>query len=140
MINCLLKINAIAVFVALYVSGQKEDNLLLLVSFDAFRPEYFERNVTPFMNDLRKKGTYTEYLRNVFPTKTFTNHHTISTGMFPEQHGVLGNTLYDNQLKQELKYGYELFHYKENVMPIWVSNLFAITLGCRTSKCSQNGV
>lgn len=100
MVNCLIKINVVAVFVALCVSGQKEDNLLLLVSFDAFRPEYFDRNVTPFMNDLRKKGAYTEYLRNVFPTKTFPNHHTISTGMFPEEHGVLGNTLQKCQLRK----------------------------------------
>ncbi|XP_037044924.1 ectonucleotide pyrophosphatase/phosphodiesterase family member 5-like isoform X2 [Bradysia coprophila] len=122
MINCLIRINAIAVFVAIVVSGQQDDNLLLVVSFDAFRPEYFNRDVTPFMNDLRKKGSYTEYLRNVFPTKTFTNHHTISTGMFPEEHGVLGNTLYDAKLKKELKYGYELFHYKEDIMPIWALN------------------
>lgn len=121
MINCLIKINAIAVFVALFVSGQKDDNLLLLVSYDAFRPEYFDRDVTPFMNDLRKRGTSTDYLRNVFPTKTFTNHHTISTGMFPEEHGVLGNTLFDAKMNKELKYGYELFHYNENIMPIWVS-------------------
>lgn len=121
MINCLIRINAVIVVIALIVSGQKDDNLLLLISYDAFRPEYFERNVTPFMNDLRKQGTYTEYMRNVFPTKTFTNHHTISTGMFPEEHGVLGNTLYDVKLKKELKYGYELFHFNEDIMPIWVS-------------------
>lgn len=121
MINCVIRINAIVVVVALFVSGQKDDDLLLLISYDAFRPEYFERNVTPFMNDLRKKGTYTEYMRNVFPTKTFTNHHTISTGMYPEEHGVLGNSLYDAKLKKELKYGYELFHYNERIIPIWVS-------------------
>lgn len=120
MINCLIKINAVAVVVALVAAGHQDDNLLLLVSYDAFRPEYFDRNVTPFMNDLRKRGTYTEYLRNVFPTKTFTNHHTMSTGMLPEEHGVLGNTLYDVKLKKELTYGYELFHYNEDIMPIWV--------------------
>lgn len=121
MINCFIKINAVVVVVALFVSGQQDDNLLLIVSYDAFRPEYFERNVTPYMNNLRKKGSYTEYMRNVFPTKTFTNHHTMSTGMYPEVHGVLGNTLYDRKLKKELSYGYELFHYNEDIIPIWVS-------------------
>lgn len=130
MINCLIKLNAIAVFVAIVVSGQKDDNLLLLVSYDAFRPEYFDRNVTPFMNHLRSNGAYTNYLRNVFPTKTFTNHHTISTGLFPEQHGVLGNTVYDVKQKKQLKYGYEMFHYKEDITPIWVSRARILPLCC----------
>lgn len=123
MINCLIKINVIILLFAIVISGQ-DDDLLLLVSYDAFRPEYFERNVTPYMNDLRKKGTYSEYMRNVFPTKTFTNHHTMSTGLFPAQHGVLGNALYDVKLKKELKYGYEMFHYHEDIIPIWVSLWF----------------
>lgn len=58
------------------------DTSLLVVSYDAFRPEYFERNVSPFMNRLRKEGTSAEFMYNVFPTKTFVNHHTISTVSF----------------------------------------------------------
>lgn len=52
---------------------------LMIVSYDAFRPEYFQRNVTPFMNGLAAKATRAEYMRNVFPTKTFVNHFTIAT-------------------------------------------------------------
>lgn len=89
MLNIVITINLITLVLIVLVSGQN-DNYVLLISYDAFRPDYFERDVTPFMNDLRKKGTYAEYMRNVFPTKTFTNHHTISTGLFPEVHGVLG--------------------------------------------------
>lgn len=55
------------------------DTALLIVSYDAFRPEYFDRNVTPYMNKLRNEGTSAEFLHNVFPTKTFVNHHTIAT-------------------------------------------------------------
>jgi predicted AlkP superfamily pyrophosphatase or phosphodiesterase len=31
----------------------------------------------------------------IFPTKTFPNHYTIVTGLYAEQHGVVGNTMYD---------------------------------------------
>lgn len=55
------------------------DTALLVVSYDAFRPEYFNRNVSPFMNKLRKEGASADFMHNVFPTKTFVNHHTIST-------------------------------------------------------------
>lgn len=52
---------------------------LLVISYDAFRPEYFNRNVTPFMDQLRKEASSAEYMRNVFPTKTFVNHFSIAT-------------------------------------------------------------
>lgn len=94
---------------------------LLVISYDAFRPEYFTRNVTPYMNELRKNGVSSEYMRNEFPTKTFVNHHSIATGMFPSVHGVLANTVYDLKLQKKLDYSYELFHYNENIVPIWVS-------------------
>lgn len=52
---------------------------LLVISYDAFRPEYFNRSVTPFMNALVKEATRAKYMRNVFPTKTFVNHFTMAT-------------------------------------------------------------
>lgn len=94
---------------------------LLVISYDAFRPEYFNRSVTPYMNELRKNGSTTDYLKNEFPTKTFVNHHSIATGMYPSVHGVLANSVYDLKLQKKLDYGYELFHYNENIIPIWVS-------------------
>lgn len=57
----------------------KNEPALLVISYDSFRPEYFHRNVTPFMNQLAKESTRAEYMRNVFPTKTFVNHFSIAT-------------------------------------------------------------
>lgn len=58
---------------------QKTEPALLVVSYDAFRPEYLKRGVTPNMNKFRSEGTSAKFLSNVFPTKTFVNHHTIAT-------------------------------------------------------------
>ena len=30
-----------------------------------------------------------------FPSKTFPNHYTIVTGLYPESHGIVSNTMYD---------------------------------------------
>lgn len=76
---CLLLKNSFVLCGSIPSRSVKSDTALLVVSYDAFRPEYFERNVTPFMNRLRKEGTSAEFMYNVFPTKTFVNHHTIAT-------------------------------------------------------------
>lgn len=60
----------------------KVEPALLVVSFDAFRPDYLNRNVTPNLNKFRQDGTSAEYMSNVFPTKTFVNHFTIATVSF----------------------------------------------------------
>lgn len=74
------------------------------------------------MNQLRSNFTRAEYIRNVFPTKTFPNHHSIATGVFPDKHGVMANTLYDFVLKAQLNYSYELYHFKSDIVPIWILN------------------
>uniref|UniRef100_A0A8C7G3V6 Ectonucleotide pyrophosphatase/phosphodiesterase 1 n=1 Tax=Oncorhynchus kisutch TaxID=8019 RepID=A0A8C7G3V6_ONCKI len=40
-------------------------------------------------------GTSTSYMRPVYPTKTFPNHYTIVTGLYPESHGIVDNKMYD---------------------------------------------
>ena len=38
-------------------------------------------------------------LKPVFPTKTFPNHYSIATGMYVENHGLIGNQFFDKKLK-----------------------------------------
>lgn len=79
----------VAYFVVLIVNNnfvlsapaQHNEPGLLVISFDAFRPEYFNRNVTPNLNQFRSDGLSAPFLLNVFPTKTYVNHHTIATVM-----------------------------------------------------------
>lgn len=98
---------------------------LLIVSYDAFRPDYFNRDLTPYMNHLRHHGTTAEYLQSVFPTKTFVNHHSIATGLYPGTHGVLANSLYDHKLNRKLLNESDLFQYNPDVRPIWTLNEIA---------------
>lgn len=101
-------------------ASSSPSSVLIIVSYDAFRTEYLRRNSTSFMNELRRNGTTAEYMRNVFPTKTFPNHHSIATGVYPNQHGVMANEFYDHS-RGRLNYSYEMFHFNEEIVPIWVS-------------------
>lgn len=64
---------------SIFVISEKVEPALLVVSFDAFRPDYLHRNVTPNLNRIRQDGVSAEFMMNVFPTKTFVNHFTIAT-------------------------------------------------------------
>lgn len=97
------------------------NTLLLIVSFDAFRYDYIERNLTDFIVNLRMNGSYSPYMTSVFPSKTFPNHFSIGTGLYAEVHGVLDNEIFDQVTNKTLEYGYELFHYNDDIIPIWVS-------------------
>uniref|UniRef100_A0A672HEG5 Ectonucleotide pyrophosphatase/phosphodiesterase 1 n=1 Tax=Salarias fasciatus TaxID=181472 RepID=A0A672HEG5_SALFA len=70
---------------------------LLLVSLDGFRAAYMKDHVAhiPVINKLRNTGTTAPYIRPVYPTKTFPNHYSIVTGLYPESHGIVDNKMYD---------------------------------------------
>lgn len=69
---------------------------VILISLDGFRHDYLDlyKEQTPIMNKLRGEGTYTAFQPR-FATKTFPNHYTIVTGLYPESHGIIANTFYD---------------------------------------------
>ncbi|MFA7289506.1 MAG: ectonucleotide pyrophosphatase/phosphodiesterase [Melioribacteraceae bacterium] len=68
---------------------------LILVSFDAFRWDYLNRGITPNLNKLASEGVGTLSLEPCFPSKTFPNHISIITGMYPQNHGIIHNTIYN---------------------------------------------
>ncbi|KAG7460455.1 venom phosphodiesterase 1-like [Solea senegalensis] len=70
---------------------------LLLVSLDGLRAEYLQtwRSLVPVLDKLRACGTSAPYMQSAFPTKTFPNHYTIVTGLYPESNGLIDNVMYD---------------------------------------------
>ncbi|XP_043963201.1 ectonucleotide pyrophosphatase/phosphodiesterase family member 1 isoform X1 [Gambusia affinis] len=98
---------------------------LLLVSLDGFRGEYLKdhKSRLPIINKLRKDGTTTSYMRPVYPTKTFPNHYSIVTGLYPESHGIVDNKMYDVtrnaffSLKTEEKWNSDWYQGE----PVWLT-------------------
>ncbi|MGE0439196.1 MAG: ectonucleotide pyrophosphatase/phosphodiesterase [Gemmatimonadales bacterium] len=72
--------------------------LVLLVSLDGFRPDYLDRPEARRLRQLADSGVRAEYLAPAFPTKTFPNLYTIATGLYPEHHGIVANTMVDSVL------------------------------------------
>lgn len=75
----------------------------ILVSFDGFRHDYMDRGITPNLWKIANNGVKASSLRPVFPSKTFPNHISIITGMYPENHGIIANTFYDPVYKETYK-------------------------------------
>lgn len=71
------------------------DPTVILVSLDGFRNDYIHKTDTPNLQRLAKKGVMAQGMIPAFPSKTFPNHYTIVTGLYPEHHGIVSNTMYD---------------------------------------------
>lgn len=82
-----------------------EKNFLLLISFDGFKYDYFERANTPNFDKLIAGGVKADGLIPVFPTKTFPNHYSIVTGLYPENSGIVSNTMYDKEMDKSYRIG-----------------------------------
>ena len=74
---------------------------------DGFRWDYFEKTETPNFDEIIKGGSKSKALIPVFPTKTFPNHISIVTGLYPENHGIIANRMYDPIFDE---YYYSKFH------------------------------
>ena len=103
-----------------FTNALTEHPILIVVSHDGFRYNYFEKNITPNLSRLRSEGTHSDYMTSVFPTKTFPNHFSMATGLYPEVHGVVGNSFYDPKLEKIVSIGPEMFGQNKEVVPIWV--------------------
>lgn len=95
MIRPLLIFGCIALLWSSAYSQKKNTPYVILISFDGFRYDYVEKYNAPNFNALIKKGTSAEGLIPTFPSKTFPNHYSIVTGLYPGHHGLVDNNFYD---------------------------------------------
>lgn len=91
---------------------------VVVLSFDGFKSEYINENDTPHLFELKKESSVAGNVISIFPTKTFVTHFSVSTGLYPTQHGVYGNQMFDNNGKIIFN---EREQYDANLTPIWVS-------------------
>lgn len=76
----------------------------ILISLDGFRADFLTRGITPTLNRFVAEGVSPKHMLPSFPSVTFPNHFTLVTGLYPESHGVVGNTFWDPELKEEFYY------------------------------------
>jgi predicted AlkP superfamily pyrophosphatase or phosphodiesterase len=69
---------------------------VVLVSLDGFRWDYAKTYGATHLLALGKHGVWApEGMLPSFPSLTFPNHYTIVTGLYPEHHGLVANSFWD---------------------------------------------
>src|SRR5689334_4305529 len=68
---------------------------LILISLDGYRADYLDRGYSPVLAALAEDGVRAKGLRPVYPSITYPNHYTIVTGLYPDEHGMVNNTMHD---------------------------------------------
>jgi predicted AlkP superfamily pyrophosphatase or phosphodiesterase len=101
-VRCLRLAVLLVLFIALAqnLDGQHPRNLrptVILISFDGWRWDYDAKFAAPHVRRLIARGVRAEALIPSFPTKTFPNHYTLVTGLYPGHHGIISNNIHDPQ-------------------------------------------
>ena len=100
--------------------------LVLLIGIDGFKPSYLNLGVTPNLNALASKGIVSKGSISTFPSLTFPNFVSLVTGLTPDHHGIVNNTMTDTKVDQLFTLGsreaVENPFWWSQVTPIW-SNL-----------------
>lgn len=71
---------------------------VLLVSLDGFRANYLDRGLSPTLSMLADEGVRARAMQPSFPSLTFPNHYTLVTGRYPDDHGIVDNSMADPTL------------------------------------------
>ena len=71
---------------------------LLLVSLDGVHPDMLGRGDTPHLDRLAREGVRAAWMQPSYPALTFPNHYTLVTGLRPDRHGIVHNSMHDAAL------------------------------------------
>jgi predicted AlkP superfamily pyrophosphatase or phosphodiesterase len=77
-------------------AAARKAHYIVLVSLDGFRWDYARRDGAAHLLAIARKGVWApEGMLPSYPSLTFPNHFTIVTGLYPEHHGLVANSFYD---------------------------------------------
>ena len=81
--------------------GAEDDNYVVMLSLDGFRHDYLDKYDAPNLERLVATGINSKGLVPGFPSSTFPNHYSIVTGLYPGNHGLIGNSFYHRERGQK---------------------------------------
>ncbi|MFD2522352.1 alkaline phosphatase family protein [Emticicia soli] len=76
-------------------SQSKDVPYVVMISFDGFRYDYVQKYAPKHIKKFIKKGAAATSMLPSYPSKTFPNHYTLVTGLYPAHHGLVDNSFYD---------------------------------------------
>jgi alkaline phosphatase D len=71
------------------------ERMVLLLLFDGWAPSMLATTAAPTMERLRREGAWSHRMVPAFPTISLVNQVTVSTGCWPEHHGIVTNVFRD---------------------------------------------
>jgi predicted AlkP superfamily pyrophosphatase or phosphodiesterase len=87
---------------------------VILISLDGWRWDYAQKYAAPTLTRMMKRGVSGPLIPS-FPSKTFPNHYTIVTGLYPGHHGIVANAVKDPPTGRRLT----MSNRKEVQDPMW---------------------
>jgi len=82
-----------------------QETYVVMLSMDGWRWDYSARVPTPNLDRIAARGVMAQYVIPAFPTKTFPNHYSMATGLYPDNHGIVANNFYCPQLNLAFRLG-----------------------------------
>ncbi len=97
--------------------------ILILISFDGWRADYYDRVPSPNLHALAERGVHAKGLIPSFPALTFPNHFTLVTGLYPAHHGIVANVMRDPAIPERFSMSAETAKDSAwwNAEPLWVT-------------------
>lgn len=95
----------------------------VVISLDGCRWDYPLWYDTPFLDYITAHGAASGLIPS-FPSKTFPNHYTIATGLYPDHHGIVANTFLDQETETVFSLGDSIQKHNPKYYggePIWVT-------------------
>ncbi len=69
---------------------------VIMIGIDGFRADYLDRGLTPTLSRLAAEGVTAQGgMKPSWPTVTFPNFYTLATGLHPDNHGLVYNSIRD---------------------------------------------
>lgn len=86
-----LVLASVVVMSTLAVANPSDERTVVVVLVDGFSPNLFEFADTPVFDRLKREGVWSESLLPAFPSLSHPNWASLSTGCWPENHGIVSN-------------------------------------------------
>jgi predicted AlkP superfamily pyrophosphatase or phosphodiesterase len=88
------------------IPEQQAKHYVVLVSLDGFRYDYATKYGAKNLLAMAARGaTAPDGMIPSFPSVTAPNHYSIVTGIYPDHHGIVGNTFYDPARNETYSFG-----------------------------------
>ncbi|RNA12305.1 type I phosphodiesterase nucleotide pyrophosphatase family [Brachionus plicatilis] len=107
----------------------------LLISLDGLRASSLDQFLVENPDSILKKkivdvGVKADFMQPGFPTLTFPNHYTIVTGLYMENHGIVGNSYYDPEADRIVRFLSD----KDSLQPRWWNKTDPIWLTAKNQE------